>query len=885
MKFANVFRHPAAVLVLFFCMLSISGAAKMDTISVHAVRTEKPPRIDGILDDAVWQTAIPIDRFTQKDPDEFAKPTQGSEVRVLYDDKHLYVGARLYDSAPDSIVGCLVRRDYGIDSDGFWVDLDPYLSRRSGYYFALDPTGSLYDGVLYNDSWEDNSWDGVWHGKTSIDSLGWCAEFMIPFSQLRFQKSDSMVWGVNFWRWVTRRHETTYLSFAPRNESGFVSRFPKLYGLKDVPTPRYVELLPYVRGKARFRQTLHQDPFNNDAEFNGTAGLDAKIGLSPNLVLDATVNPDFGQVEVDPAVVNLTDVETYFDEKRPFFMEGSRNFDFGTGGSTTYNSFNWSDPTFFYSRRIGRTPQGRLPYYDFAEVPDGTRILGAGKVTGTLGGNWNVGSIHGVTAREFADVKLNDDRAEFEIEPATYYTVNRALKEFGGGFRGLGGILTATHRMFDDETLEDQLNSNAFVGGVDGWTFLDRQQTYVLSGWLGGSHVRGNEARMIRLQRSSAHYFQRPDASYVNVDSSATSLTGFAGRMVLNKERGNWVLHSAFGAIDPNFETNDLGYMSRGDVINGHIDGGYRWTRPTSWTRYASLRTAVAGNTDFGGNVTNFMFRISGRADFQNYYGAEAKLYGYPLETISNTRTRGGPRTKSAAQWSGTLYAYSDTRKPVELSSYTSYARVAGDDWTLNQDLTLRLKPAPNLNLSVGPSLSLSKDFVQWVGAFPDPEARETYGTRYVFSAMDYTELSASIRVNWTFTPRLSLQAFIQPLFSTGDYRDFKQLMKPNSYDFDIFPSQDVQYSDGVYVIDPDGGGPASEFGFYNPDFSMNSLRGNFVLKWEYSPGSTLFFVWTHGRLDYETNGEFDLNRATDRLVEADPDDIFMIKGTYWFSL
>ena len=884
-------RRPGIAIVIMkwmatvFLFLPLVAARGADSLKVTAVYTNTPPRIDGMLRDPEWQAAIPIDRFVQRDPDEFASPTQKTEVRVLYDERSLYVGARMYDSAPDSIVGCLVRRDYGIDSDGFWVDLDPCHDHRSGYYFALDPTGSFYDGILYNDSWEDNTWDGVWDGATSRDSLGWCAEFRIPFSQLRFQQQDSMVWGINFWRWLTRRHETSYLTFAPRNESGFVSRFAHLNGMQGVPAPRYIEILPYGRGKGHFRITDKNDPFAGNAEFDATAGVDVKASLGPNLALNATANPDFGQVEVDPAVVNLSDVETYFDEKRPFFIEGSRNFDFGIGGASTQLNFNWPSTNYFYSRRIGRTPQGRLPLYDYADLPEGTRILGAGKVTGALGGNWNIGSVHALTSREIAQIDLDGQQSDVTLEPATYYTVNRVQKEMQSGFRAIGGILTAAHRQFDDDLLKDQINSDALTGGVDGWTFLDSDRTYVISGWSGFSHVRGTEARMIALQRSPAHYFQRPDAEQVSVDSQATSLTGFAGRIRLNKERGNWTLNAALGAVDPRFDLNDTGFLSRSNTLNAHTAYGYRWTRPTSWTRYASVRATVAGSEDYDGNLTSLQTQVTSAVNLSNMYGFGGTIVVNPAETVNTTRTRGGPLTKEPPSWSAYAWVSSDQRKSVELTVESQYVRQAADNWWFNPMLTARWKPASNLNVTLGPTVLWQKDAVQWVGAFPDPAAEITYGNRYVFAHLDYREVGASLRMNWTFTPRLSAQLFAQPLFSAAEYRHFKQLSRPNTYEFGRFAEEDILVEDGIYQIDPDGSGPAAPFAFYNPDFSLRSLRANFVVRWEYLPGSSVYVVWTHGRNDYEMNGEFDFQRSLDRLADASPDDILMFKASYWFTI
>ncbi|UCE19186.1 MAG: carbohydrate binding family 9 domain-containing protein, partial [Gemmatimonadota bacterium] len=595
--------------VVFAVALNVCYGDSVDSLSmkdieVQAIRLSEEVIVDGVLSESVWHNGYCITEFTQREPDEWAEATEKTEVRIAYDDDALYVGARMYDSAPDSIIARLGRRDQWPSADFFRFYIDPYYDRRSGFYFGLNAAGTCDDGILYNDEWSDDSWDGVWEGKVNIDELGWTAEMRIPYSQLRFQKKDTYVWGINFRRCIERKHEHAYVVFVPTDGSGFVSRFVDLVGIDNINPARQMEILPYSRLKAEYVPADPDDPFNDGSRYPPDVGADFKIGLGNNLTLDATINPDFGQVEVDPAVINLGDVETFYSEKRPFFIEGSSIFEFGYGGSRNFWSFNWSGPEFFYSRRIGRRPQGSLPDHDWVQVPEGTQILGATKLSGKIGNNWNVGTLLALTARENAKLDTSGHTFRTEVEPLTYYGVARAQKEMNEGKQGLGFISTLSKRMFEDARLKDDFNGAAGTFGIDGWTFLDAEKMWVITGWAGMTHVSGSMQRMLSLQESSRHYFQRPDASHVNLDSSATSMTGYAGRILVNKQKGNIIFNSALGVIDPKFDLNDMGFMWRTDVINGHLGGGYKWTKPGKYTRYVSLIGAVFQNYDYGWNNT-----------------------------------------------------------------------------------------------------------------------------------------------------------------------------------------------------------------------------------------------------------------------------------------
>jgi hypothetical protein len=875
------------VLLLLFMSSAMWSAASTQTsdapTTVRAVRATEAIIIDGKLTEAAWNRDG-VSNFKQRDPEEGQPESERTVVWVAFDDGALYVAARLYDSSPDSIVTTLGRRDSYIPADWFGVYVDPYYDRRNGFVFALSAAGTMLDGTLYNDDWEDWSWDGVWEGRVLIDETGWVVEMRIPFSQLRFHDKSEHVWGINFTRHIGRKNEEAYLVYRPKKESGFVSRFVDLVGIEAITPPQRIEILPYVNTRAEYKQQAAGDPFNSGSRYLPGIGSDFKMGIGSNLTLDLTVNPDFGQVEVDPAVVNLSDVETFFQEKRPFFVEGANTFRFGRGGATNYWSFNWAEPSLFYSRRIGRAPQGRAPSADYMDIPVGANILGAGKLTGKILDGWNFGTIHAVTSREFARLQTGGVRSEAEVEPLAYYTITRAQRDFNDGKQGIGFVGTFTQRFFDDQRLRDQINNNALITGIDGWTFLDEEKTYVVTGWVAGSRVTGTPARMTSLQRSSLHYFQRPDATHISVDSSASSLTGYAARFMLNKQKGSMNLNSAIGIIDPGFNSNDLGFIFRTDYINAHVAGGYKWTDPTDYYRFISFNTALFASYDFEGNPTWGGWWIGTNYELPNYYFVWAN-FAYNPETVNNRRTRGGPLTLNlpgrefGGGWS------SDSRKAVVVNMFGSTYR-SGNSSNYSTELGVQWKPAANLTLRVGPSYSANESPSQWVGAFDDPTATATFGRRYVFADFKQRTLAANIRLNWTFTPQLSLQLFAQPLISSGEYTGFKELARPKSYDFLRYGEQGSTFDAETFVADPDGpAGPANPIALWNPDFNYKSLRGNAVLRWEYRPGSTLFLVWTQSRSDVENVGTFRFNRSVERLWDSKPDNILMLKFSYWWSL
>ncbi len=877
------------ILLSLFLLCSISyikASSVSDTsqIIAYATRVNQPLKIDGLLNEPEWQEAKVISNFIQRDPIEGKEATERTDVRILYDNDAIYIGARMHDASPDSILRNLARRDVDINADIFYVFLDPYHDLRTGFYFGVNAAGTLYDGTLYNDSWNDNSWDGVWEGKAHIDKKGWTVEIKIPFSQLRFDlKKDGNIWGIDFERVIARKHETDYLVYIPKTSNAFVSRFAVLKGIRDIHPPKDIEFLPYITTKAEYTDPGTGNPFNNGSTYKPSLGADFKMGIGSNFTLNATVNPDFGQVEIDPAVINLSDVETYFNEKRPFFVEGSNVYEFGSGGVTNYWNFNWWTPTFFYSRRIGRAPEGSIPTADFVNEPAGTHILGAAKLTGKLKDNWSIGILQALTSQENADYQIAGQKYNIQVEPLTYFGIARIQKELNDGHQGIGIITTFTNRFINNQNLRDQLNGNALVGGLDGWTYLDTSGTWVVNGWLGSSLVQGDSVHMINLQEGSVHYFQRPDSKLLHIDSSATSLSGYAGRFVLSKQKGNWGVNSSIGFISPGFEINDLGFLPISDVINMHFASWYSWTDPTKLFRNATVGGAIFRNYDYEGDVTSDGVFLNGGVQFLNYYNLNWDL-AYNPQTINIRATRGGPSMLNPIGHQVDLNISSDSRNSWVLSfNGGTYWTHYSNQWYINSEFDLN--PTSNISFSFIPGIDRYDDNAMWVDSYTDKYDAATFGTRYVFAAFHQTTLSAGIRLNWTFSPKLSLQLYMQPLISSGNYSSFKELAQPGSYSFNIYGVGNSTFNNNTYQVDPDGSGPAPSFVIDNPDFNLVSLRGNAVLRWEYQPGSVIYFVWTQTRSDQEILGQFQFNNSFNRMLNIHPDNTFIIKFSYWFNI
>ncbi len=579
-------------------------------------------------------------------------------------------------------------------------------------------------------------------------------------------------------------------------------------------------------------------------------------------------------------MVNLSDVETFFEERRPFFIEGGTIFtNFGFGGANDFWGFNWGGVDFLYSRRIGRAPQGSVPDADYSSSPSGANILGAAKLTGKVG-SWNLGTLNALTSREHALLAVGETRSHAEVEPLSWYGVSRVQKEFGRGRHGLGFIGTGAVRAFDDPRLRSDINASAFALGVDGWITFDKAGVWVLSAWAGASRVGGAADRIADVQRSSVHYYQRPDATHLTFDSTRTALSGWAGRM-LNKQKGDWLLNASLGAFSPGFETNDVGFQIWADYVNSHLMVGRRWTRPSRLFQSVQANLATYRSWTLGGDMTGAGYWGRAVLEFRNFY-QWVGIVEYNPQSLNARRTRGGPLSLNPQGVFLRSEFTSDTRK-----TWSFGLNLEGSDYALDRqshilvEPSVEWRPTSKLTVKLAPSYENLKTTAQYVGEFEDPAAATTFGRRYLFARLNQNTLSASVRLNWIFTPRLSLELYAQPLLSSGAYTEYKELARPRSYEFGLTGLPSAAADDRLAVTPATPGVAALEFD--DPNFSLASLRGNAILRWEYLPGSTLFLVWTQNRSDTVLDGEFRFGDGVSRMFGGAADNVFLVKLSYWW--
>jgi hypothetical protein len=840
------------------------------------------PVLDGRLDEPVWQDAPVITGFTQVLPVDGGEPSERTEVRVTYDADALYVVARMFDSDPGAIARRLGRRDSGTSSDVFRISVDSYHDHQTAFEFSVNAAGVRSDALAASDNaYGDSSWDPVWEAAVSVDSLGWVAEMRIPFSQLRFSRDPEQTWGINFTREIFRKSETVRWMWARNTEQGYASLFGHLEGLRNIPQPKRLEALPYSVASADFDGAADRSsPFNDGSVAGRGFGLDLKYGLTSNMTLDATINPDFGQVEVDPAVVNLTDFETYFEERRPFFVEGANLFQYGSGG----RSF---APTLFYSRRVGRAPSRPASEPGgYADNPTATSILGAAKLTGKVGG-WSVGVLNAVTSAEDARIQAADGtRGSRAVEPLANYGVASLRRDFRGGNTGVGILATGVNRDLGDPLFAG-LRRDAYAAGVDFFHRFAANQ-WAVSGTLSGSRIAGDAQAITAAQRSSARYYQRPDQDYVTLDPTATSMTGWGSSLSVGKIAGKWTIATDFFAQSPGFEVNDAGFSTEADDIFHGIIGSRRWLDPGSVFRRFTVASSFAQTWNFGGVNTGRTAYLGVNGQLLNYWSFNVGT-NYQLRTLSDATTRGGPLMTRPRVWSASASVNSDRRKALSGGVFSHFSRNEEGGWGMHAGPSMTLRPsgAVDLNLSLNYGASRAMGF--YVTQRADATASATYGRRYLFSELDQKSLDATFRADVALSPSLSIQWYAQPFVATGDYEGFKELARPRSFEFlrygkDGASTLAYDQAAGAYTADPDGAGAAPAIRFANPDFSMRSLRSNLVLRWEYRPGSTVFVVWNHGRSGYSTDPTAGILDQTGRLFDDTMRNTFMVKVNYWLS-
>jgi hypothetical protein len=877
----------ATISGLLLCTVTVGSAQNRTRPTTTATRINSSVAIDGRLDDAVWSTVPAITEFTQQRPNEASPPSEKTEVRIVYDDEAIYIGARMFDShGAAGVTTQLVRRDVVPESDLLRIDFDPYHDRLHSVEFDVNPSGWRGDAAD-----NDRSWDPVWQAEARIDSLGWTAEIRIPFSQLRFSRDSIQTWGLNLTRKIQRNQERDLWAYWGQKEAGGVAFFGDLAGLQIQASPERAELLPYVVARA---ERTHSDdpasPFYDPHTTGLRVGGDLKYLLTSSFTLSASVNPDFGQVEVDPAVVNLSAYETFFPERRPFFIERSDLFDFGGPGCNINCGFGLN---MFYSRRIGRSPQGSALAYargPYVDLPENTTILGAAKLTGRTRSGLTVGLIDAVTRREDADVQISDGTLVVQpVEPLTNSFVGRAKQEFMKGNLVIGGIATSTDRKLDNAGLKTLLPRSARGAGLD-VDYYWKQHMYHIYAAVSGSLVAGDSLAIRRVQRANARYLQRPDRTSFIYDPSATSLGGFGAILRFDKSAGSWIGDFNAASVSPSYETNDLGFLQEAGWrwVNGTL--GRQFTTPTRAYRSITIMAGAEQYWNFDGDVTQRDASIFANYEFLNYWRAVviAQRSGRQL---SERLTRGGPVVARPAGTVAIFQLSSDPRRRIVINSSALFG--ISDDRSTNQSysLTATLRPSPNVKLSLGPGYSRSEDVDQYIRSVTDPTATAFYGTRYVFSHVETKQLFMNTRASVTFTPKISLEVFAQPLIFGGDYFDFEEFAAPRTekklvYGRDVGTITSSNNNGHItYLIDPDATGPAASFTVDNPDFNFRSLRGTSVLRWEWRPGSTAYLVWTQTRSGLAEVGNLNFSRDQSALFNQPSDNIFALKISYWIGL
>ena len=611
-----------------------------------------------------------------------------------------------------------------------------------------------------------------------------------------------------------------------RSRNALVSQFGDVGGLTGLGSPRRLEIAPYML--VRNTGAVRGDDVHRSQQ--GTMGADLKYGLTSNLTLDGTINPDFGQVEVDPAVVNLSQFETFYPEKRPFFTEGLNIFNFNDTPAPSHFNFFFS-PSVFYTRRIGRAPQV-IPAADFVDVPSETTILGAAKVTGKLPGGWAIGVLDALTAAERARFESGGVFARQQAEPLTNYFVSRATKEIGDTSR-VGMMLTSVDRRLPDEL--SLLRKSAVTGGFDGYTSF-AEKSWILEGSAVGSRVTGSTEAIAATQTSPAHDYQRPDAGHVVFDPTRTSLSGWGGRAMLSKATGLWRPNISVQAYSPGFETNDAGFLQRTDIISAHAIAQFVDQNPTAHFRERNLWLGTWQNRNFDGNTLERGVFAETFATFLNYWTGSFSLFG-TTEAFSDRTTRGGPLVRTPASWSSDFGIGSDDRKSfsARLNGHADGSR--DGSYTRTLGLAIAARPRSNLQVSAGPSL-------------------------YIFAALEQRTFALETRVDWTLTSRLSFQLYLQPFIASGDFHDYHALAAARTRDYTPYT-----------------------YSAADPDFNFRSVRGSAVARWEFRPGSALYVVWNENRANVAPFGDFRLRRDLRAIPTAPSHDVFLIKFSYWLPL
>jgi hypothetical protein len=800
-----------------------------------AVRAARPPVLDGDETDEVWRTAPPMDQFRQFAPAENGEPTYRTVVRVAYDDRNLYVLVRAYDPHPDSLRAILSRRDVRTQSDQIKIIIDAYNDRRTGVEMAINPAGVKRDASIYQDNIEDLSWDGIWDAATRVDSLGWVAEYRVPFSQLRFAGGDAHTFGFGVWRDIARRNERVAWPAYSSSKQAIASQLGQLQGIGAIQRSSRLELLPYVVTKntteARNDDWVHPQKL--------AAGLDLKYGLTQNLTVDATFNPDFGQVEADPAVLNLTAFEIRFEERRPFFQEGVGLFKCQPCQGS------------FYTRRIGRAPQLSTSLRD----PSATTILGAAKLTGRLARGLSIGVVDALTQHEVGENGTT-------IEPQTNYFISRLQQAFRGGRSSIGLEATAVNRSLDQWS-EPYLRRSAYVGFLEGFHRFAKDR-FELASWVGGSTVNGSAHAIALTQLNPVLLYQRPD-DHIAFDSTQTNMVGSFVTVALSKIAGALQFSTYLRRATAGEEINDLGLVSAVNDESIRNSVSLRSLKPGSFYRLAYGQIDTENHWTIEGLPSGTSFQLHTGVELLNSWNATLTYRVLNFGTsYCIACARGGPALRQAPRQRIQLDALGDPRGVLIPTGEWYFER--GDEglsYANGGSISFDLRSASRFTMTLGVNAEKRIEDQQWAGNYGSQLSDTTH---FTFARLDQTTFGITGRANWTATPTLSLQLYAQPFVSTGTFTNWREIAQARS------PSLAARFTEYGGIRNPDG-------------FNFKQFNSNAVVRWEYRAGSTLFVVWQQGRVRSDLGPDtFEFSRDYRDLFRVHPINTLLVKVAYWLN-
>ena len=868
-------------LISFFLYISAGTviAQQLTTVSPKTYTTFEidvaaAPSIDGNLADSIWESAEWATNFIEVNPDENTDPSEQTKFKILYDQKHLYIALKALDSEPEIITNRLSRRD-GFVGDRINVLIDSYHDLRTGFLFTVTAAGVRGDEFITdNGNNIDASWNPIWSAKALIDNEGWTAEMKIPLSQLRFSNDPNQVWGLNVVRNYFKNNELSAWNRIPIGAAGWVSEAGKLKGLKNIKPQKQIEIQPFVVTKLDRYEAEAGNPYADGNDFNLNTGLDAKIGITNDLTLDVTINPDFGQVEADPAAINLDGFEIFNRDQRPFFVENKNIFDYRFADNRN---------NLFFSRRIGRSPQVNLETTDeaFVNQPQNTTILGAAKFSGKTKNGWSIGVLESMTSKEFTEISTNGNTSESLAEPFTNYLVGRVQKDFNKKNTFFGGMFTATNRFITPEVSE--LRKSAYSGGID-FTHQWKKRAYFMEANIVMSHVQGSKEAIKLTQENLTHLFNRVDATHLEVDPNRTSLTGTGGRFGIGKVGGqHWNYNAGFKWVSPELELNDIGFLRSADEMIQYANLRYRSIKPTGVFRDFNVRFNQFSAFDFEGNYNRIQYQINGSASFLNNWEIDFGLAHKP-RIFSNSILRGGPRWRFSKENFQFFFVGSDRRKNFNGTIGFIHSQAKENNFSLLKfESELNYQPTNAFNISLSPEYSISKNQTQYV-----TQSDYNSDSRYVLGTIDNHMLTASVRLDYTINPNLSIQYYGQPFISRGRYKDFKYVTNPVAERlterFQLYDSNQINLSGNDFQVDENRDG-TMDYSFSNPDFSYVQFNSNLVLRWEYIPGSELFLVWSQGVKSSVSSSDGLFEGFETGILDERPQNIFLLKATYRFIL